>query len=963
MTIKYAVLCFLFISCLVVVSASVDTTSPLKDASFEVSLLATDILSSEYFVALPDIFRVSRLFLTADIMIESDELQFLMNIKEDSIVSKEELYRGFQRVKKKQKFDKALVELKPLSNGYEITIHFKACWTLTKVSIEGAMIGKDRYRQYYQGEQGEPFDELKHKHGIERILKMLKAEGYLASRVNDHLLYDKATKSVSVSLTLEQKDQFVIDDVHVTIGAQKPHEQDVLEKLRLKLQKMLCSELCNAHYRQAMIDEAARQLKRTLVRKGYLDATIELEESINKNQGRVRLWWTIKVQHKKAFDFVGNHFFSNDRLLEQLMLFGKSLALLPPSLLAEEIMSCYKKKGFWDIHISWHEDKECVFFCITEGKRARISSVTIESAHAFSVSELIRQHFDTLLHSSGFDIDIVKLALDRMMQAYIHQGFWDIAVLSYDYQVLDDGTYRLVVKIDEREQRFLTKISLVGFENLEEQGPFFMPRNISAVPFDLYLIQEQRLWLTRYLQDQGYIYATPHLELISSSSGIEIRWEMRGTREPVRFGPTVILGGSKLPATLILRELEYHEGDIWSKKKLDRSMQRLKALGIFDTVSLFPDQMFEPEPIKTVLLRCFLDNPFELRTRVGAQIVGRNLTYRGGATYKVGASMVMKNPTNRADLFCVDMDFTRYRRDVAAYYQVPWIGSVPVKAELRVYSSAYDQPIVEGSDERLYRALHDGVLVEFTKDLPHAQLAMNMGFEWMALKGVSPERALALHFEPRLIDTFIPYFFFEPTAFLDYLDDKVLPTKGSLTLLTIKGMIPFDLSRAFFLKMLIEQSVFVPLTPAVVLGMRVRLGYIVHESFRLIMPPERFYLGGFHSLRGYDPDLAPPLNCFTDCNGIERLIPIGGKSMLNGTVELRFPLVAPVWGVLFTDLGFLAQDSISAVNACNMLGASGFGLRCNTPFGPISFDIGWKWHKQSPLERSFAWFLTFGQPF
>ena len=94
------------------------------------------------------------------------------------------------------------------------------------------------------------------------------------------------------------------------------------------------------------------------------------------------------------------------------------------------------------------------------------------------------------------------------------------------------------------------------------------------------------------------------------------------------------------------------------------------------------------------------------------------------------------------------------------------------------------------------------------------------------------------------------------------------------------------------------------------------------------------------------------------------MVPIGGKSLVNMNLELRFPLYGTILGgVIFTDIGGLAQDRLAAIKPHNLLGASGFGLRCNTPVGPLRFDIGWKWRTSFEHERSFAWFLTLGNAF
>ena len=122
-------------------------------------------------------------------------------------------------------------------------------------------------------------------------------------------------------------------------------------------------------------------------------------------------------------------------------------------------------------------------------------------------------------------------------------------------------------------------------------------------------------------------------------------------------------------------------------------------------------------------------------------------------------------------------------------------------------------------------------------------------------------------------------------------------------------------------------------------------------------------MGGSHSLRGYEADLAPPLGIFSDNDADDHVVPRGGKSMLNGNIELRFPIAKKIGCVLFQDFGALSGDNFADFKPHNILGATGFGARFFTPLGPLRFDIGWKWKRQQLVERAYAWFLTFGQAF
>jgi translocation and assembly module TamA len=223
--------------------------------------------------------------------------------------------------------------------------------------------------------------------------------------------------------------------------------------------------------------------------------------------------------------------------------------------------------------------------------------------------------------------------------------------------------------------------------------------------------------------------------------------------------------------------------------------------------------------------------------------------------------------------------------------------------------------------------------------------------------------AHAINFNQELRDRQIPLGFFEGSMLVDFLDDQVNPSRGSLTAISCKTMVPWKHHAVAFFKVLFEQSCFYDPYPRLILGAKLRFGYIFAKKFSSIMPPERFFLGGEHSLRSYWADFAPPLGSFINDDGSRIYVPQGGKSMVNACFEARFPIYKNLGGVLFQDLGMLAQNELAELSGGRLLAATGFGLRYLTPIGPVRFDIGFKWHRDTEDEARFAWFLTLGESF
>jgi outer membrane protein assembly factor BamA len=410
----------------------------------------------------------------------------------------------------------------------------------------------------------------------------------------------------------------------------------------------------------------------------------------------------------------------------------------------------------------------------------------------------------------------------------------------------------------------------------------------------------------------------------------------------------------------ILPRLPYHEGDPFCMKSLEDAVDAIRSLHVCDTIHICPDQNKFTYVQQPILLKLTPDDPFEIRCRFGIAQVSNNFTFRPGTTYAVGGSFIYKNPFRRADQVRFDMDFTRFEHTTAAEYIFPLKTKLPLSGLIKVYDALYQQPLFPGSDQSLYTIIQRGFLTGINLGYKSLTVGLNYGIEWATLTNVCGVCACALDFQPTLLNTNIPSFIIEPTLLAHYENDRFNPWLGSTTLVSMKGVLPLYTRQAStgFIRFLIEQSGFVRLSSAIVLAGRVRMGHVFNQCFRAILPPDRFYLGGAFSVRGYDSDLVPPLSLVEHGNCCV-LVPRGGRSMVNLNAELRFEVGRYMILALFQDVGALASDGRADMH---WVAATGGGIRFKSPIGIVRFDVGFKW-KTAKHESCCAWFLTLGNPF
>ncbi len=161
-------------------------------------------------------------------------------------------------------------------------------------------------------------------------------------------------------------------------------------------------------------------------------------------------------------------------------------------------------------------------------------------------------------------------------------------------------------------------------------------------------------------------------------------------------------------------------------------------------------------------------------------------------------------------------------------------------------------------------------------------------------------------------------------------NDDLNPTRGFLLRGGIEHSNNALLSDVSFVKMAAEGLYFRPLDWQAVLATRLKLGGIEpYGGSRNIPSNVRFFAGGAGSVRGFATNRLGPLD--TEGN------PIGGNSLIEGSVELRFPIVRNWGAAVFIDFGNVFKPAFT-YRLPDLRYTGGVGAWYVSPVGPLRVE-------------------------
>jgi outer membrane protein insertion porin family len=583
----------------------------------------------------------------------------------------------------------------------------------------------------------------------------------------------------------------------------------------------------------------------------------------------------------------------------------------------------------------------------------------------------------SIYHRPSYDRVLAHLA-----ELYEAQGYLDVEVGPARLVEGVDDTARVVVPVREGPRTLLYDLVLEGNEALSAAELLEVAALRRGEPFSRQGLAEAAGRMLELYQERSYLYARVDNDVRFSRDRTRAQVTLTVVeRFPVAFGEVTIEGTRRTSDRLVRELLRFREGDPFRPSLVEASQQALLALGVFNAVSITPDDPELAERVKSLTIRVAERPPFftEFRAglstgqgvRAGGELSYRNLfgyavqpTFRAQAAYQ----FIFQDATLERNITSLQL-IDRLERRITLSLVIPHItGLDNVRTSLdgvhvRDNERAFGLDKTGGVLSMLWSPL-DRLRLQLSSELTNNNVRLLGDVE-------NFEEFVENQTDPRLLrllrvpegDSLV--FSQRIELGLDLRDSPFVPTEGIQVLSSVEWVYTLDTEQidpleapffSNFLKVGLTFRGYVSLGDVVFVGV-LRGGYIQHLEDRSETYPNRqYFLGGVDSLRGFNQDQVQPQDVFADTRLQPTTVTLGGDFYMLGRAELRIPLFANLQAGVFTDIGNHWRDPTRIVETFALRPTAGLGLRIVTPVGPLALDYGFNLDRREQLSEPFGAF-------
>jgi outer membrane protein assembly complex protein YaeT len=563
----------------------------------------------------------------------------------------------------------------------------------------------------------------------------------------------------------------------------------------------------------------------------------------------------------------------------------------------------------------------------------RVEKIEISGNTKFSDSEILMELLTKvqpwyLFWEKGnvFDPITFREDLERIRRFYEARGYYQTQV-TYDLAA-DSEREQLQIRIEVVEGPPV----IIAQVNVEISGNPLSPPELPIKEGEIFVEEIYRKAeedLRNFFLEHGYAHVTTERRAEVNLDKDQARvWYQAEPGPPSVFGETTVQGTKEVDPEIVLRELTYQPGEIFSPAKIAESQAKILALDLFGLVRIVPKEVSGKPTVVPMEVQVSEKEAREIRVGVGygtedqfrAQLRWQHNNWLGG-----GRRLSLE----------------------AKYSSIFTTGAITLVQPH--FFSPRTRGIISLRQDRDDEDTYLNNASRFNPRIEHGFTPQLVGFIGYRLEYDRLERI-----SQATIDALGPVrergLMSGPTLGLVWntSDGPLNPTKGEVVSFTFGQAGKIWGGQYSFYKATAEAKKYLLLGWETILAGRLKIGFAEPLGPEENLPIfERFYAGGEKSVRGYARRKLGPL----DASGN----PIGGLSLIEGSVELRRPIWGPLGGALFIDFGQVSLRSFDLpVNDLKF--GSGFGLNYQTPLGPLGLYLGFPWR---PPRGEASWQIYF----
>jgi len=520
----------------------------------------------------------------------------------------------------------------------------------------------------------------------------------------------------------------------------------------------------------------------------------------------------------------------------------------------------YIAGGFYGVQIDSNIDIDMknrigIELNVNQGKRAKITSITISGANKFSEDELLKlfligeadmmliNYFTKKDHYSDLALN---QSLELMTNHYFNSGYLDFKILNVN-STLNDSKDQLSIDIQVSEG-IQYKLGNVFFEGeLGNQTAERLSDLLTIKNGDIFnrqsVIDDIQTIVDIY-SDQGYAFVdiNPIIEDFLDTVNVKINISLN---KKVYINRITISGNTRTQDEVIRREIGISEGGLYSRSALRKSVIKLRRLGYFSEVQMdvskvdgMPDKIdlnLVVEETKTGAISFSVSHSNNYGVSIGAGIQERNIFGSGNT---LNAELKLSESFNKISFYFKNPNYNNQNHSIS-------IGAF--KSEIN------DDDIMENSYEIDTKGLNFGYGIPLTEstrlntNIEYAKNDISCGSGFSA-SGYEPTQCATTNSD----EVKLNLNWSEST-----LNDYMYPTEGSSNAIGLGIALPLGDYRYFNLNA--NHTSYEPISNDLTLKLTGNFDLIKGYSGKEVPFYKRYFGGGSGSVRGFGNKTLGPL--------------------------------------------------------------------------------------------------------